>query len=49
MTPEPVCPEHPNTALVADEDTGEPTCWVCVAIRVAELADSFGIIGASLA
>lgn len=39
------CLAHPNTELVPDEDTGEPTCWVCVAIRVAELADSFGIIG----
>lgn len=40
------CPEHVNTELVAAEDTGEPTCWVCTSIRVAGLADSFGIIDA---
>jgi len=28
------------------EDNGELTCWVCQALRVAELADGFGIIGA---
>lgn len=37
------CLEHVNTALIPDE-TGAPTCWVCTAIKVAELADSFGII-----
>lgn len=39
------CRAHPTTELIAAEDTGEPTCWVCVTIRVAELADSWGIIG----
>jgi hypothetical protein len=39
------CVEHPNTELFAAEDTGGPTCWMCQALRVAELADSFGIIG----
>lgn len=39
------CLEHQNTELVPAEDTGEPTCWVCTALRVAKLADSFGIIG----
>ncbi len=39
------CVEHPNTELFAAEDTGEPACWVCQALRVAELADGFGIIG----
>ena len=31
------CSEHPNTELIAAEDTGTPTCWVCVALRVVEL------------
>jgi hypothetical protein len=39
------CLAHPTTELIAAEATGEPTCWVCVTIRVAELADSVGIIG----
>lgn len=45
MADELFCPEHPNTALFTDEDTGNPTCWVCVTLRAAELADSWGIIG----
>jgi hypothetical protein len=40
------CLEHPNTELVPVEDTGGPTCCVCTALRVAELADSWGILGA---
>lgn len=39
------CAEHVNTELVPAEDTGAPTCWVCTALRVAELADSWGVIG----
>lgn len=39
------CPEHANTELVPAEGTGEPTCWVCTALRVAELVDSWGVIG----
>lgn len=33
------CPAHPNAALMAAEDTGIPACRVCVATRVADLAD----------
>jgi hypothetical protein len=39
------CLDHPNTELVPAEDTGEPTCWICTALRVAKLADSWGVIG----
>ncbi len=39
------CLDHPNTELYVAEDNGELTCWVCLALRVAERADSFGIIG----
>ncbi len=40
------CPEHPNTELVPAEDTGEPTCQVCVVLRIVDRVDSFGITGA---
>jgi hypothetical protein len=40
------CPEHPNTEIVADEDTGIPICWVCVALQIVDRVDSFGITGA---
>ena len=39
------CQDHPNVELTPAEDSGAPTCWVCVAVRLAELADSCGIIG----
>jgi hypothetical protein len=39
------CAEHVNTELVPAEDNGELTCWVCVALRVAERVDSWGVIG----
>jgi hypothetical protein len=38
------CPNHPRIALVADEEG--PVCPVCVTIKIAEGADSWGIIGA---
>jgi hypothetical protein len=39
------CQDHPAIELIPAEDSGAPTCWVCVGIRVAELADTCGLIG----
>jgi len=39
------CLAHPTRELIAAEEAGKPICWVCITFRVAELADSLGIIG----
>ena len=38
------CQDHPAIELIPAADSGAPTCWVCVGIRLAELADTCGFI-----